>query len=111
MSKRRITQREVKATHTALIQAGAGDLQRLLRQEQPYAYTVRREGWAADVYSFGSVAIVTGYSAFGNIKPPYETRKKYDDLARAIDEGGQPWDERKRLKRELITEFITEVTK
>lgn len=38
-------------------------LQSLLSYESPVAYTVRREGWAADVYDMGGgVASVTGYA-------------------------------------------------
>ena len=109
--KKKITQREVKVTHTTAIQVGYCDLQRLLKHEQPYAYTSGIYGWNADIYSFGNVAIVTGYRAFGEIKPPYELVAKYETKAFAIDESGLTWDQRKQLKRELISEFIEEVTK
>ena len=109
--KTRITRKAVISTHTAVIQVGYCDLQRLLNHEQPYAYTAGSEGWNADVYSFGSVAIVTGYRAFGDIKPPHELVALYEVKAFAIDESGYTWKERKKLKRDLITEFITEVAK
>ena len=49
-------------------------LQNLLNYESPVAYTARREGWAADIYDMGGgVAIVTGYTPFGNIRPYYES--------------------------------------
>lgn len=109
MKKRRITQREVKATHTAVIRIGYRTIQRLFKHEQPYAYTAGVYGWNADIYSFGNVAIVTGYSAFGDITPPFELVATYETKAFAIDEGGYTWEERKQLKRKLISEFIEEV--
>ena len=57
------------------------DLEQLLQYESPSAYTTRTEGWGADIYIFGGVAIATGYAPFGNIRPSYEINKKYDDMA------------------------------
>ena len=60
-------------------------LQNLLNYEIPVAYTVRREGWAADIYDMGGgVAIVTGYAPFGNIRPSYELRERYETQAEKI---------------------------
>ena len=41
-------------------------------------------GWNADIYHINGVTIVTGYRPFGNIRPNYETTKRYDDLAQEI---------------------------
>ena len=108
--KNRTTQKEVKNSFNKVICVGYCNLQYILSAETPAAYTARREGWAADVYDFGSVAIVTGYAPFGNVKPDYATQKRYDDKAREICNTVFYWDERKTALRALIDQFIEEVT-
>lgn len=84
-------------------------VQTLLAYENPAAYTARREGWAADVYDFGNVAIVTGYAPFGNIRPGYEVCKKYELAAEKIRyDYSLTWEEQKQQLRNLIDEFIKE---
>ena len=62
-------------------------LQSLLSCESPVAYTARREGWAADIYDMGGgVAIVTGYSPFGGVRPSRELLARYDTAAKKICE-------------------------
>ena len=65
--KFKTTQKEIKANYNTIICVPYCGLQNLLNYESPVAYTVRREGWAADIYDMGGgVAIVTGYAPFGN---------------------------------------------
>lgn len=108
--KNRTTQKEVKNSFNRIICVGYCNLQYLLSAETPTAYTARREGWAADVYGFGSVAIVTGYAPFGNVKPDYNTQKQYDNKASEICGKVYDWEERKTALRTLIDQFIEEVT-
>lgn len=100
--------REVKATHTNVISVGYCNLQYMLRSVQPYAYTTRSEGWGADVYSFGNVAIATGYAPFGDIRPSYDLKQQYEMKAQKIfeDKRIKRWDTRKNKLRVLISEFI-----
>lgn len=65
------TQKSVKETYRYVIAVGYCKMQGILQGYTPIAHTERREGWAADVYDFGSCAIVTGYAPFGNVKPTY----------------------------------------
>lgn len=86
-------------------------LQNLLAYEVVAAYTARREGWAADIYDFGDTAIITGYAPFGGIKPDYETTQKYEQKAEQIRSYyNYDYKKCKRRLRELISEFIEEVT-
>ena len=107
--KYRTTQKAIKNGFYKVISIGYCNLQHLLNCEIETAYTTRREGWAADIYDFGNVAIVTGYAPFGNIRPDYETVKKYDNMAREIIGNIFSWDERKAALRSLIDNFIEEV--
>ena len=109
--KFRTTQKAIKSGHSDVIRVGYCNLQHLLKFENPIAYTTRVEGWAADVYSVKNRAIVTGYAPFGNIKPPYDLVRKYDDQAMAI---ATDWNMPQDIKREkisaLLDAFIDEVS-
>ena len=110
--KFKTTQKAIRGGYSDIIRVGYCDLQYLLKFENPIAYTTRVEGWAADVYSVKNRAIVTGYSPFGNIKPPYDLVREYDDQARAI---ATDWNMPQDIKREkisaLLSAFIDEVSK
>lgn len=109
--KYKTTQRDVKARYVHVIAVGYCNLQNLLSHESETAYTVRREGWGADIYDFGNTAIVTGYAPFGNIRPAYEIQKKYDRAAEKIRCNYElSWTEQKEALQKLIHEFIEEVT-
>lgn len=109
--KYRTTQKAVKEGYTNKICVGYCNLQYLLGCENPVAYTARREGWAADIYDFGNTSIITGYAPFGNIRPGYDTCKKYEDKAEKVKyDYSLSWEEQKEKLHQLINEFIKEVT-
>lgn len=108
--KFKTTKKAIMANYSTIICVGYCSLQHLLNCEEAAAYTVRAEGWGCDIYTFGGVAISTGYAPFGNIRPKYEIIKKYDDLASIIcHDHTIDWTIRKRDLRELIDKFIAEV--
>ena len=111
--KIRVTQKEIKANFDKIIGVPYCGLQNLLCWESPVAYTARREGWAADIYDMGGgVAIVTGYAPFGNIRPSYELRERYETQAEAIRYNYQlSWTEQREQLQQLANEFIAEATK
>ena len=86
-------------------------LQHLLHYEREIAYTTRSEGWGADIYQFGSTAIVTGYAPFGNVRPSYEVNKKYDDMAMEIVNawGAEAYQDKKAKLDALIQDYLMEV--
>lgn len=113
--KFKTTQKAIKANYNIIICVPYCGLQNLLNYENPVAYTERREGWAADIYDMGGgVAIVTGYAPFGNIRPSYELRERYEKQAEIICDmyrySTKLNDTRNRL-RELQAAFIEEVTR
>jgi hypothetical protein len=61
------------------------DLQTLLVHEIPWAYSVRREGWACDYYDIDGVIISTGYTPHGKKRIPYEICRKYEKLSDGKD--------------------------
>ena len=111
--KFKTTQKAIKANYNTIICVPYCGLQTLLYHESPIAYTERREGWAADIYDMGGgVAIVTGYAPFGNVRPSYELRKRYETDAEKIRYNySLAWEEQRNALRELQQAFIGEVTR
>ena len=110
--KFKTTQKAIRANYNKIICVPYCGLQNLLNYESPVAYTVRREGWGADIYDMGGgVAIVTGYAPFGNIRPSYELRERYETQAEKIRyDYSVSYEEQKNNMRQLQLAFIMEVT-
>lgn len=68
-------------------------------------------GWNYDLYSFGNVAIITGYRNINGIRPDYKKLEAYNEKARIIWES---WDleysEKEKQITELLQAFIAETT-
>lgn len=111
--KFKTTQKEIRANFNKIICVPYCGLQTLLSYESPVAYTVRREGWGADIYDMGGgVAIVTGYVPFGNIRPSYELRERYETDAEKIRYNySLAWEEQRKQLEQLAMAFIEEVTR
>lgn len=106
--KFRTTQKAIRANYNKIICVPYCGLQNLLNYESPVAYTVRREGWAADIYDMGSgVAIVTGYAPFGNVRPSYELRERYEKQAEKI-RYEYSYDRQRESLKSLARDFIKE---
>ena len=105
------TQKAIKECFNVVIAVPYCGLQNLLNYESPVAYTSRREGWAADVYDMGGgVAISTGYAPFGNVRPSYELRQKYENAAEKVRYNySLKWEEQREQIKTLQREFIAEV--
>lgn len=109
--KFKTTQKAIKQGHSNVICVSYCALQKLLSCEREIAYTTRAEGWGADIYGFGNTAIVTGYAPFGNIRPGYELCQKYEKAAEKFRYDYElTYPERKEQLKELIKQFIKEVT-
>lgn len=110
--KFKTTQKEIRANYNTIICVPYCGLQNLLNYESPVAYTSRREGWSADIYDMGGgVAIVTGYAPFGNVRPSYELRERYERIAEKIRyDYSVSYEEQKNNMHQLQRAFIEEVT-
>lgn len=111
--KYQTTQKAVRNGYDNVIAIGYCNLQYLLKYTPERAYTARREGWGADIYEVpGNNAIATGYAPFGNIRPDYETQKRYDKEAQKIAlDYSKSWEEQKEEINALLAAFVEEVTK
>lgn len=109
--KFKTTQKAIRANYNKIICVPYCGLQTLLNYESPVAYTVRREGWAADIYDMGGgVAIVTGYAPFENIRPSYELRERYEKQAEKIRyDYNLSYKQQRESLKSLARDFIKEV--
>lgn len=82
--KLRATQKQIREHYPTIIRIGYCDMQHLLRFENPFAYLTRPEGWACNVYDVDGIAISTGYSPFGNVRPHYALVRAYEENAKEI---------------------------
>ena len=110
--KIKTTQKEIKSRFKKIVCVGYADLQHLLSYESPIYHTIRREGWASDIYIFDDIAISTGYAPFGNIKVKYDILRKYDNTARKIVENWSiKYDTKVKKVNKLLEKFLEEVQK
>ena len=109
--KFKTTKKEIYQNYKNVICVGYCKLDNLLTNHKPIAYNSGADGWKCDIYDINGVAIVTGYQAFGNIRPDSATIKKYNDEARKIVCG--PWENYQNMldqTNQLLNQFIDEVT-
>ena len=109
--KFKTTQKAIRANYNKIICVPYCGLQTLLNYENPVAYTIRREGWAANIYDMGGgVAIVTGYAPFGNIYPIYEQMKAVEEQAEKIRyDYSLSYEQQRESLKSLARDFIKEV--
>ena len=110
--KFKTTKKEINQNYKNVICIGYCDAQYLLNGKNPIAYNSGYYGWNYDLYDVNGVAIVTGYRPFGNIRPDYDTIKKYEDEARKI--ACNSWGNYQKMLDQvdqLLNQFIEEVTR
>ena len=110
--KFKTTKKEINQNYKNVICIGYCHAQYLLQGKNPIAYNAGYYGWNCDIYDVKGVAIVTGYKPFGNIRPDYDTIKKYEDEARKI--ACNSWGNYQKMLDQLDTlldQFIEEVTR
>jgi len=101
--KYQTTAKAVKEGYYKIIKVGYCELQGLLSQRSPVAYSAGMYGWNFDVYDIDGVAIVTGYRGMPekNSNASYNLVREYEQKA-----DGKTAAE----KDALIREFITKAT-
>ena len=103
--KLKATKKEIKQGYHKILGIGYCDLQFLLQYESPFAYSVRREGWACDYYDVDGVCISTGYSPLDtkNMTKDYELVREYDRKARDLIYKSAKVEEITALLKEFIS--------
>jgi hypothetical protein len=90
-----------------VIRFGYCQLQHLLQDSEPFAYTSGLYGWNADYYQLGDLIICTGYRSIGKaIQKAYTIATKYDNEARSIDSWSN---DAKAQRAKLLEAFKNEI--
>lgn len=100
--KVKVTRKAVLASFPHCIAIGYCKAHYLLELMSPYGYTCGMDGWHADIYDLGDVAIVTGYVPFGK-RADYKRVRFYEN--QAIN--AEP-EKRKKLLWTFIQEVLSE---
>lgn len=109
MTKFKTTKKTIMSTNANVYKAGYCDLDQLFKYRDANAYTCGVYGWNADIYQIGNVVIVTGYRPFGKLID-YELIRKYNELARAVNDKYQnDYEANKKALEDLVQAFIQEV--
>lgn len=113
--KFKTTRKYIKETYKNTICVSYCDLQNLLSCLPATYYITRIEGWAADIYTSGDAAIITGYDPFGKFKPDRKILEKYNTRAEKIKKlypfKIKKWETIQNRLYKLLDQFIEEVTK
>jgi hypothetical protein len=113
MAKYKTTKKSIKEKYDKIIKIGYCNAQYLLQYESEIAYSTRAEGWACDYYEIGDILISTGYAPMEskNVKCTYDIVEKYEDLARNNVLSNIPYEEKLRINKDLLNQFVNEVFK
>ena len=105
--KFKTTRKAIVNGSTKLVCAGYCDLQTLLRNHSPIAYTSGVYGWNFDVYEVNGLTICTGYRGMPGRRA--NNIDEYERKARAImDEYTRNYEERCADVENLLNEFIAQ---
>lgn len=113
MRKIQRTKNQVRAKYDTVISAGYCKLQYLLNCYEPTTYCADYCGWRCDNYEIGGLLISTGYDPVKakNSHADYDTCKKYDDKAKQLCHSISDYTELSKELDNLLSDFISEVTK
>lgn len=105
--KFKTTRKAIVEGSSKLVCAGYCDLQTLLRNHSPIAYTCGVYGWNFDVYEVNGLTICTGYRGMPGRRA--NNINKYERKARTImDEYTRNYEERCADVEKLLNEFIAQ---
>ena len=113
MVKLKATKKEMREGYYYILSVGFCDMQSLLNEQRPFAYSSRAEGWACDYYEVDDVLISTGYAPLNdkNMIKDYRIIEEYENKALEIDSLFFHLDERKAKKAALLKELVNKLKK
>ena len=113
MIKLKATKKEMREGYYYILFVGYCEMQSLLRERQPFAYSARAKEWDCDYYEVDDVLISTGYAPLSNknMIEDYSLIREYENKALKIDELCLPLDERKAKKEALLKEMLNSLKK
>ena len=106
--KCKVTKSAIKSSFPTVLSVGYCQLQTMLKDREPFAYSTGAEGWACDYYDIGSgICVSTGYRPIGKAVS-YDICKKYDNEAATIFMMTRDCVERLEQLSDLIARFKKE---
>ena len=113
MVKLKATKKEMREHYWYILSVGYCEMQSLLNEQRPFAYSARAEGWACDYYKVDDILLSTGYAPLNNknMKCDYSLIREYEHKALKIDELCLPREERKEKKEALLKEMLNSLKK
>lgn len=107
MAKSKTTRKWVASYYTCY-GTGYGDMQFLLRFQEPRFYTCGVYGWNCDVYTFGDYAITTGYRGqIHHVDRLYELEREYDrEAEKIICNHDLTYEEQEKKVNRLLKDFL-----
>ena len=111
--KLKATKKEMREHYWYILSVGYCEMQSLLNEQRPFAYSSRAEGWACDYYEVDDVLLSEGYAPLSNknMTEDYSTIKEYENKALKIDELCLPYNEKKEKKETLLKEMLNSLKK
>lgn len=107
--KTHIAMKRVTEEFYHVYKCGYCDLQNICYDKAPTFYNSGVYGWNCDVYTFGSIAISTGYRNTRGKRIPHDVIRKYDDKARAALNGGYNYETTRPVLEAIRREFFKEL--
>lgn len=105
--KFKTTRKAIASTSDRIVSAGYCDLQTLLRNHSPIAYTCGVYGWNFDVYEVYGLTICTGYRNMPG--PRAKNIDEYESRAREImRDDALTWEQRGAEVEKLLEAFCTQ---
>ena len=113
MIKLKATKKEMREHYWYILSVGYCDMQSLLNEQEPFAYSSGTYGWSCDYYEIDGILISTGYAPLNgkNMIEDYSIIKEYENKALKIDELCLPLEERKAKKAALLKELVNKLKK
>lgn len=82
--KKHTSMANITRYYSKVFRCGYCDLQYIMRLRPADYYNAGVYGWNCDIYTFGDIAITTGYRNMRGLLIPEEIIRKYSDIAKEI---------------------------
>lgn len=109
--KNKTTYSAIRSNYSKVYSIGYCGAQNLFHYEEAKAYCAGVYGWNCDLYTFGNIAITTGYRPIGQ-HIDYSVVKLYDDKAKAVISDNSLRSDQKQIQvNAILIDFIETILK
>ena len=109
--KFKTTARDIRNGYCNKLSIGYCDMQNLLLNRTPIAYTCGVYGWNFDVYDVDGIAVCTGYRGMPGKSPDHAMLREYENAAEKVRYARTvPYERRMEIVDALLREFVNRAT-